>query len=80
MEVLHGPRHDEILAQIAARRKAQVLSRHGLVDFLNDPSREIAKFHFLRKNGYITEQELNDAIGKIVAARRASEPPQAPLQ
>jgi hypothetical protein len=80
LEVLADANQDVILGEIAARRKKQVVSRHGQVNLLNDPNREIAKFQFMRKNDYITEQEMNDAIAKIVSARRSSEPPQAPPQ
>jgi hypothetical protein len=80
IEVLADGHHDEILREIAARRKAQVLWRHGQVNFFNDPNKEIAKFQFMRKNDYITEQEMNDAILKIVSARRSGEPPPAPPQ
>jgi hypothetical protein len=42
-----------------------VRQRHGAVDFRNDPDLEIRKFCNLMDDGYITEQERDEAVRLI---------------
>jgi len=58
-------RHDEVLAEIMKRRKSQLLSWYGEIDYDNDPGEEIRKFHWLKVQGVIGDDEFESIRTRI---------------
>lgn len=58
-------RYEEILSEIMTRRKSQLLSWYGEIDYANDPGEEIRKFHWLKMQGAIDDNEFQTIRTRI---------------
>ncbi|BCS95669.1 hypothetical protein DSLASN_13010 [Desulfoluna limicola] len=58
-------RHDEVLDELMTRRKSQLLSWYGEIDYANDPGEEIRKFHWLKMQGVIGDDEFETIRTRI---------------
>jgi hypothetical protein len=67
--VIHDRKHEEILHELATRRKNQLKTLYGAIDYHNDPSAEMNKFRWLFKEGVITRQELEMTLEEIRSDR-----------
>ena len=63
--IIKDSKHDRIYNEIISRRKALLYSRYGKIDYDNDPEDEINKFIWLRKEGVISDEELELIVKKI---------------
>ena len=57
--------YEEILNEIMTRRKSQLLSWYGEIDYANDPGEEIRKFHWLKMQGAIDDDEFQTIRTRI---------------
>jgi len=57
--------HDEILDEIFTRKKEQLLSRYGEINYLNDPNSEANKFMWLLQEDAITRNEFEEIMKKL---------------
>ncbi|WP_300669944.1 hypothetical protein [Desulfoluna sp.] len=57
--------HEEVLNEIMTRRKNQLLSWYGEIDYANDPGEEIRKFHWLKLQGAIGDDEFETIRTRI---------------
>jgi len=71
--VIQNKDHKRILNEMSRRRKKQFLYCFGEIDFENDPEDEARKFHWLRSEAVITEEELSSYLNKIRAYHQESE-------
>ena len=58
-------KHEEVMNEILSRRRAQLLSWYGEIDYANDPGEEIRKFHWLKLQGVIGEEEFESIRNRI---------------
>lgn len=58
-------RHDELMTELLERRKSQLLSWYGEIDYANDPGEEIQKFHWLKTQGVIGDDEFETIRTRI---------------
>ena len=58
-------KHEEVINEILTRRRAQLLSWYGEIDYANDPGEEIRKFHWLKLQGAIGEEEFESIRSRI---------------
>lgn len=58
-------REEEIVAEIMKRRKKQLLAWYGEIDYTNDPGEEIRKFHWLKIQGVIGDDEFESIRTRI---------------
>ncbi|VFQ46777.1 hypothetical protein [Desulfoluna butyratoxydans] len=63
--LISGKRHDEIFDELMKRRKSQLLSWYGEIDYANDPGEEIRKFHWLKVQGVIGDEEFESIRTRI---------------
>jgi len=65
LHLICDDRHEEILDEIMKRRKSQLLSWYGEIDYANDPGEEIRKFHWLKVQGVIGDDEFESIRTRI---------------
>jgi len=58
-------RHEEVLNELMTRRKSQLLAWYGEIDYANDPGEEIRKFHWLKMQGVIGDDEFETIRTRI---------------
>jgi len=63
--VIAEAKHDEILREIDNRRKQQLLSWYGSIDYENDPAKELGKFKWLLDQDVITRSAYEESASKI---------------
>ena len=70
LRVVHDGHEEEIIADLAARKRERVRSVFARLDLNRDPAQEVAKFDWLLANGFIDATEHGDSRAKIEAAAR----------
>lgn len=75
--VIRDGKHEEILHELAIRRKTQLRTLYGVIDYDNDPSVEMNKFRWLFQEGVITKQELEITLEEIRSDRLDQSTPEA---
>jgi hypothetical protein len=73
--IFHDIQHQAILSEIYKRRKSEILRLHGEVDMLNHPKLELKKFLWLKEEGVLSEQAVEEARAKIAALEHAASKP-----
>lgn len=63
--ILHDRNFDSIMSEIRERRKTQLLSWYGNINFANDPEDEIQKFEWLHSQRLITSDQLQRIVTTI---------------
>jgi len=63
--VVKNKDHDHIISEISSRRKEQLFSWYGELDFSNDPNAELDKFRWLMSEGVIGEVEYTRVVEKL---------------
>lgn len=72
--IIKDKKHDQILDEINKRRKRQMLTWYGEINFDNEPERETNKFKWLLNEGVITKEEADTKIAQIELANRDPAP------
>ena len=65
--IIKDAKHDQILNEIYSRKKGQLLSWYGDINYSSDPNNELAKFNWLLNEGVITESERGEVEKKLRA-------------
>lgn len=65
--------HDQIIDEITSRRRKQLLSWYGEINFDNDLEREIAKFKWLAEQKVLSAEQADQKIALAQAAFHAKE-------
>ena len=63
--IIKDVKHDQILGEIHSRKRGQLLSWYGDINYSNDPNNELAKFNWLLDQGAITESERSEMENKL---------------
>lgn len=63
--VIAGSGHDEILGEIDKRRKQQLMSWYGAIDYQNDMGKELGKFRWLLEQDVITRSAYEESAARI---------------
>lgn len=63
--ILKDKQHDDIINEISSRRKGQLLSWYGELNYSNDPNAELEKFRWLMHEGAIGEVEYTRILAKL---------------
>ena len=63
--MVKNKQHDNLISEISSRRKGQLLSWYGELDYSNDPNAELEKFKWLMSEGAIGEVEYMRIAGKL---------------
>lgn len=66
--VIQDSKHDQIVSELQARRRAQLLEWYGQIDFRGDRDKETAKFNWLLEEGILSQQETDIKLAEIEAA------------
>ena len=75
--VIRDSKQEEILHEFVVRRKNQLRTLYGAIDYRNDPSAEMDKFRWLFKEGVITKEELQMTLEEIRGAQLVRNTPVA---
>lgn len=67
--VIQDKRHDEIISELNARKKSQLLKWYGEIDLENGIQNEINKFRWLCEQQALTKEEADIRIAQIQAAQ-----------
>ena len=70
--VIQDKRHDEIISELNARRRKQLLQGYGEINFSNDPQKEINKFRWLSEQNALSREEAEIKIAQVELAHKAS--------
>ena len=62
--VIHDSKHEKIISEINARRKAQLLDWYGEINLQNELSQEIGKFKWLVEQGVMSKEEADQKIAQ----------------
>ena len=57
--------YEAVMDEINSRRKSQLLIWYGEIDYTNDPGEEIQKFHWLKQQGVIGDDEFESICTRI---------------
>ena len=68
--VIQGKHHDQIIDEINARRKSQLLRWYGEVNPDNDLANEISKFRWLVDQGVMSPEESEEKIAQAELLQR----------
>jgi hypothetical protein len=63
--IIKDNKHDQILEEIRRRRKNLIMGLYENINFENNPEDEVAKFLWLKDQGYISEKKLRSIIEQI---------------
>ncbi len=63
--LIFNHQHETVMDEITSRRKSQLLSWYGEIDYTNDPNEEIQKFHWLKEQGVIGDKEFESICTRI---------------
>lgn len=73
--IICDDQHDDILKEMMERRRKQLLLWYGEIDYTNDPGEEIRKFHWLKSQGVIGEDEFETIRNRIEVFHNPSHDP-----
>ncbi|MCG8473277.1 MAG: hypothetical protein MI742_15660 [Desulfobacterales bacterium] len=65
IRIICDAKHDTIIEEVMTRRRKQMLLWYGEIDYTNDPGEEIRKFHWLKSQGVIGEDEFESIRNRI---------------
>ena len=63
--IIKDSKHDKVLEEIRRRRKNLIMGLYGDINIENNPEDEVAKFLWLKDQGYISEKKLHSIIEQI---------------
>lgn len=75
--VIQGNHHDEIINELNARRKKQLLNWYGDINLENEFEKETAKFEWLYKQGALSKEESDIKIAQVEVAFKNQMQPQS---